>query len=561
MTRIYEIADEYVERFAALHPVAATGMGVPGHDAEMPDYSPDGAAAIDALARATRDALRAAPIEGEGDRDRIARDSMLERLDLAVDAYEAGEHLRDLAVLGSSLQSIRSTFDLMPRESIEHWANIAARLRLVPQALAGYRTTLRLGLERGTGSTQRQAAECAKQCAVWSGQGDGPPFFESLIEAFDGSDVDDAALRADLESGVQLATAAYAETGTYLREQYLPAAEPRDAVGAERYSFGVRDFLGADLDLDETYRWGWEELGRIQREMEQTAQRITPGEGLQAAAALLDSDPDRAIEGVEPFRRWMQELQETTIAELNGTHFDIPERVQRIEAMISPPGGALAMYYTGPSEDFSRPGRTWYPTGGKTRFPLWVEVSVAYHEGVPGHHLQIATTKHMGEALSRFQRLIGGTSGYVEGWALYAERLMAELGYLENPDYYLGMLTSQAFRAGRVIVDIGLHLERSIPQGADFHPGERWTPELAIEFMDPLMPFDHAFTVSEVDRYLGMPAQAISYKLGERHWLDARARAREAEGGGFDLKQWHAKAFDLGPMGLAQMQRELGGAS
>ena len=563
MTRIYEIADEYVERFAALHPVAATGMGVPGHDAEMPDYSPDGAAALNALARATRDDLRAATIEDgdAGERDRIARDSMLERLDLYIDAHDAGEHLRDLAILGSSLQSIRSTFDLMPRESEEHWSNIAARLRLVPEALGGYRTTLREGLETGIGSTQRQAYEGAKQCAIWSGQGDGPPFFDSLIEAFDALQVDDGALRSDLEAGAQLATAAYAEMGTYLSGQYQPAAEPRDAVGAERYNFGVRAFLGAELDLEETYRWGWEELGRIRREMAETAEWIAPGEGLAAAEALLNSDSARAVEGVEPFREWMQDLQETTIAEMNGTHFDIPERVQRIEAMIAPPGGALAMYYTGPSEDFSRPGRTWYPTGEKTRFPLWVEVSVAYHEGVPGHHLQIATTMDLGDELSRFQRLMGGTSGYVEGWGLYAERLMAELGYLENPDYYLGMLTSQAFRAGRVVVDIGLHLDLPIPEGGDFHPGERWTPELAIDFMDPLMPFDHAFTVSEVDRYLGMPGQAISYKVGERYWLEARAQAREAEGGDFDLKQWHAKAFDLGPMGLAQMQGELGATS
>ncbi len=559
MSRIYEIADDYVERYAALHPVAATGMGVSGHDAEMPDYSPDGAAAIDVLQRETRDALNAAGIEDE--RDRVARDAMLERIDLSIDRFDAGEHLRDLRILGSSLQSIRGTFDLMARDTDEHWNNIAARLRLVPGALSGYRQTLREGLESGTYSTQRQAEECAKQCEAWSGQNEGtPPFFDGLLTAFDASDVDDAALRADLEAGVALATGAYAEMGTYLRDQYHAAAEPADAVGRERYEFGVRTFLGAALDLEETYAWGWEELRRIEREMRETAERITPGAGLDAVKELLSTDPARAIEGEDEFRQWMQDLQETTIAEMKDKHFDIPERVQRIEAMIAPPGGALAMYYTGPSEDFSRPGRTWYPTGGKTRFPLWVEVSVAYHEGVPGHHLQIATTKHLGDDLSRFQRLMGGTSGYVEGWALYAEHLMAELGYLENPDYYLGMLTSQAFRAGRVVVDIGMHLELAIPGDADFHPGETWTPELALELMKPLMPFDEAFTVSEIDRYLGMPGQAISYKVGERHWLDARAQATEAAGSGFDLKDWHAKAFTLGPMGLAQMQREMGSA-
>ena len=565
MTRIYKIADQYVERVAALNPLAATGMGVPGHDAEMPDYSPDGAAAMAAMVRATIAELRAAVVEGE--RDRVARDGMLDRLELSVEQYEAGEYRRGLNILSCPLQSVRSTFDLMPRETAEHWSNIAARMRLVPETLAGYRRSLREGIETGMPSTQRQTAECAKQCAVWTGRAEGhadrTPFFSRLLEAFDGAEVDDAALRAELEAGAAAATGAYAEMGTYLGEQYRPEAEPRDPVGIDRYRFGVRAYLGAELDLEETYEWGWEELRRLDAEMAETAQRIAPGDALAAVKELLGSDPERSIEGVDEFRRWMQELQETTIAELNGTHFDIAEPVQRIEAMIAPPGGALAMYYTGPSEDFSRPGRTWYPTGGKTRFPLWTEVSVAYHEGVPGHHLQIATTRHMGDELSRFQRLMGGTSGYVEGWALYAERLMAELGYLEHPDYYLGMLISQAFRAARVIIDIGMHLELPIPAASDFHPGETWEPGIALDFLDLYVPFEHAFAVSEIDRYLGVPGQAISYKVGERHWLEARAQARQrASGDGteFDLKDWHARAFALGPMGLAQMQRELGGS-
>ena len=108
--------------------------------------------------------------------------------------------------------------------------------------------------------------------------------------------------------------------------------------------------------------------------------------------------------------------------------------------MIAPPGGAAAMYYTGPTEDFSRPGRTWYPTLGKTRFPLWGEVSICYHEGVPGHHLQVAQVRYLADTLSRFQRTLAGTSGHGEGWALYAERLMGELGYLDDPAYELGML-------------------------------------------------------------------------------------------------------------------------
>ena len=342
----------------------------------------------------------------------------------------------------------------------------------------------------------------------------------------------------------------------FLRETYVPGASDRDAVGEERYSLAARVYNGIELDLRETYQWGWEQLVWVESEMEATAQRIAPGQGVEAAKELLETDPARAIEGEAEFTVWMQELQERTISELNGAHFDIAEPVKTIEALIAPPGGALAMYYTPPSEDFSRPGRTWYPTGGKTRFPLWGEVSIAYHEGVPGHHFHLGTTVALSEQLSRFQRLLGGTSGQIEGWALYAERLMGELGYLENPDYYLGMLRAQALRSVRVIIDIGMHLELAIPNGQDFHPGESWTPELGLEFINLKSHFPADFVASEVSRYLGIPGQAISYKVGEREWLAAREESRQSLGSAFDLKEWHTRALSMGPMGLAQMRDE-----
>jgi uncharacterized protein (DUF885 family) len=550
---VYDLADDYVVRHAALHPNAATSMGIPGHERELTDFSPDGHAARAALDRETLAALEAAPIED--DRDRVARDAMAERLRLSLELDAAGQQFRSLNVLASPLQSLRRVFDLMPRETEEQWSNVAARLAALPAALDGYRSMLDAGIERGVVGTQRQATECAKQAAVWSGRGDAPPFFETLVAAFEGA----PALEAELRDGARAATAALAAFGGYLAERYAPAAEPHDPVGRERYALGARVFNGTEFDLEETYAWGWSELHRIEAEIAATAERIAPGLGVEAVKELLETDPARAIEGVEPFREWMQQLQDTTIAELHGTHFDLPEPVRTIEALIAPPGGALAMYYTGPSEDFSRPGRTWYPTGGKTRFPLWGEVSIAYHEGVPGHHLQIGMTVYLRERLSRWQRLMGGTSGYVEGWALYAERLMAELGYLENPDYHLGMLRAQALRSARVVVDIGMHLELAIPEDDGFHPGETWTPELGLEFMRARSHFPPDFLASEVDRYLGLPGQAISYKVGERAWLAAREAARARLGDAFDLQAFHARALDLGPMGLEQMGRELGG--
>jgi uncharacterized protein (DUF885 family) len=549
---IYQIADDLVERYAALDPVAATGMGVPGHDAELTDFSPEGTARRDALYRDVLARLAATPAESE--RDRVAKDAMADVLELRLARSEAGEPLRELSIIGSAAQRIRGSFDLLPTDSEEDWETIARRLAAVPAAIGQFQQTLDEGVRRGLTAARRQVDANITMTETWAGAKGGQSFFSNLIGRYGGGS---AGLSASLERGAEMASAAYAGLAAYLKERYLDAAVEADGVGAERYQLASRGYNGLELDLEATYQWGWDELYRVEAEMRETATKILPGATVPETISFLERDPARAIEGVEAFQAWMQQLQDRTIAEMGGTHFDIAGPIKRIEAMIAPPGGALAMYYTGPSEDFSRPGRTWYPTGGKTRFPLWGEVSIAYHEGVPGHHFQIATTKYLAGQLSRFQRLMGGTSGYVEGWALYAERLMGELGYLETPDYYLGMLRAQALRSVRVILDIGMHLGLRIPATERQHGGEPWTAALADAFARERSCFPPEFMGSEVTRYLGTPGQAISYKVGERCWLEARGASKARQGAAFDLKAWHQAALELGPMGLGQMQREM----
>jgi uncharacterized protein (DUF885 family) len=560
VSEIYDLSDRYVERYAALDPVAATLEGLTGHDDEMTDFSPDGYEERNEHDRAALDALGTATIEG--DRDRIAADVLREMLETNLELYDTGEHLRTLNIIASPVQYVRMCFDMMPAETEDEWAAIATRLGLVPEGLSTYQASLSEGVRQGLVAARRQAVECMRQAETWGGlDPDTRPFFLTLVDRFDQSRIDNGALRDTLVDHADRATTAYGSLARFLTDEYAPHATEHDAVGPDRYSRLARVFNGMELDLAEAYEWGWDELHRIEHAMSEVAERILPGEPVDAVIEHLETDPNRAIEGVEKFRRWLQNLLDTTIADLDGVHFDIPEPVKRVEAMIAPPGGAAAMYYTGPSEDFSRPGRTWYPTLGKTRFPLWGEVSICYHEGVPGHHLQIAQVRYLAGELSRFQRTLAGWSGHAEGWALYAERLMGELGYLDEPAYELGMLRAQALRAMRVVVDIGLHLELTIPADERYHPGETWTPELALPFAmerSGRMPED--FMRSEVDRYLGWPGQAISYKIGERVWLGARDDARKRAGRGFDLKAFHARALNLGPMGLDQLRRELAGA-
>jgi len=550
------LSDEFVERYAALDPVTATFEGIPGHDDRLTDYSPDGVA--ERLDHARTVLRHLGGTEVGTDTDRTAATVLREFLEAELALGDAGEDFRALRVIGSPVSGVRMVFDLMPRESRDDWETITARVGAVPAALEGFIASLQRGIELGLVAARRQAEACARQADTWGGvDTDTRPFFLTLVDELDASDVDDAALRRRLEDVSARATKAYAAVGRYLVEDYLPDATDRDAVGAERYALWALAVSGTDLDLDETYAWGWEELGRIEHAMTSVAARIMPGEPLSTVIEHLERDPTRTIEGADELRRWLQDLMDTTVAELNGVHFDIPEPVQRVQAMIAPPGGAAAMYYTGPAEDFSRPGRTWYPTQGRTRFPLWGEVSVCYHEGVPGHHLQIGMTRYLRDVLNRFRRTLASNSGHAEGWALYAERLMGELGYLDDPAYELGMLRAHAMRAMRVVVDIGLHLELRIPEHERYHPGEQWTPELALPFAIERSAMPVEFMESEIDRYLGWPSQAISYKVGERVWLECRDDARARAGAAFDLRSFHDRALALGPMGLDQLRDEI----
>jgi uncharacterized protein (DUF885 family) len=549
---IDDVANRYVDEYAALDPLDATYIGVGGYDDRMTDLSPDGYAERADLERRTLAEVEA--IEPTTERARVARDAMRERLGLAVELYEAGETTSGINVIASALHGVRGTFDLMPTEGEQAVANIAARMNAVPEALRQYRRTLLEAAAAGHVSPRAQMVAVADQCDVWTDE-NGDNFYAALAGRLAAS----GGLRADLDRGAAAAREATAEFGRFLREELAPKGRGKQAAGLERYRLHSRYFLGAQVDLQETYLWGFAELARLESEMRTVSDKIVSGGSVDDAVAALDADPARTIAGKENFRAWMQDLAERAIAELNGTHFDIPEPVRRIECMLAPTSDG-GIYYTGPSEDFSRPGRMWWAVPqGIDSFSTWREVTTVYHEGVPGHHLQIAQTAYRAELLNRWQRLMCWTSGHGEGWALYSERLMDELGYLEDPGDKLGMLDGQAFRAGRVIVDIGMHLELEIPRDNPFgfHPGERWTPELGWEFMRAHCRIPDENLRFELNRYLGWPGQAPAYKVGERIWMEAREEARQRKGADFDLKAFHRDALNLGGLGLDPLRDAL----
>jgi uncharacterized protein (DUF885 family) len=324
---------------------------------------------------------------------------------------------------------------------------------------------------------------------------------------------------ADAIAGGRAAASAFAD---YLEQTYLPDAGSEDGVGEERYLLHSDQFLGLAIDPSEVYGWGWEEVARLMAEMKRVAAEIDAESTLDEVTQMLETDPSRAAPSPQAFLEFVQGIEDEALAQLDGSHFEVPEPIRRITVKLAPPGGALGAHYIQPTEDFSRPGGVWYTIGDKKVIPLWQEVSTAYHEGFPGHHLQVGTSLCQADRLSRAHRTLIWYSGYGEGWALYTERLMDELGFFGRPEYLLGMLASQLFRACRVVVDIGCHLGYRIPDKAPLLAGERWSFEHAVTYMNRIGRQTQAVAQSEVLRYLGWPAQAISYKVGEREILKLR---------------------------------------
>ncbi|MEV4567775.1 DUF885 domain-containing protein [Nonomuraea sp. NPDC049419] len=500
--------------------------GVTGEFAAATDYSPDGHAARADLIRRTLAELAGLSPASEADRHAAAH--LRERLEAQLAWHDSGEPLRMLRGQFGLINVIRDSVDLLPRGDDDRWRDVAARLAAVPVMLASWRTSLDLGLEKGLVAARRQALEAADQAERFAGVHD------ALVASYG-----DGPQAGELAEAAAAAHAAYAATARYLRTAYAPRATERDGVGAERYAVAARQILGADLDPAEAYAWGWAELDRIEAEMAAEIERIRPGASWEEVAAHLDRT--HGVTGVDAYRGWLQDQHDRAISTLHGTHFDIAEPLREVEVVIATGSTAGSPYYTPPTEDLSRPGRTWWPVAGRERFAIWRELTTVFHEGVPGHHLQIGGMMAAGDTLSRFAKT-SRVSAHSEGWALYAERLADELGWFSDPGTRLGMLAASALRAARVVIDIGVHLDLPLPDGS------RWTFDTACEV---LRERGHAAAHRirpEVARYFGWPAQAISYKLGERAWLTARQVASRRPG--FDLRRWHTTAVGLGPVGL-----------
>ncbi|MEO8362762.1 MAG: DUF885 family protein, partial [Ilumatobacteraceae bacterium] len=321
---IYALSDRFIERSAALNPGMATRLGIAGHDHEMKDFSPVGHDARDNDVRNTLAELNAT--NATTDADRLAAGVLRESLELSVVEFDAGEHLRAIRLVNGDVQNARIIFDLMPKANAADWSVIAERMSNVPQAFAGMRESWKLGIERGIVAQRRQVLAVIKQLEGWSGLG-APAFFETLTE---GASTISKAPHDALSEAATSCSAALATTAAFLRDEYLPVADPRDGVGPERHAISRRSFMGMEVDAKEAYDWGWGEVERLDRELAREAQEIKPGASLVEVRYLLDTDPARSINGEDGLRDWLQQLMDEAMSFLiTNNHFEIPQKIRR----------------------------------------------------------------------------------------------------------------------------------------------------------------------------------------------------------------------------------------
>ncbi len=544
---VFALASRFVDELVALEPMTATFLGIPGHDERWGDLSPAGADARADLLRRTRDGLATLP-PADSHWSALAARVLAEDLADGLASHEHGDHLRDLAHLASTVPSMRELCELMPIETTEQARALVERLTTIGTALDGWWSCMEEGLRTERTVAARQAASVAEQ--LRAGVADGGAYvrrLDAVVARHPG--LADRAARAR-----EAVAAASERTAVRLEREYLPRAAAEEGVGEERYLRNARRFLGLDLDPAATSAWAWDLIRELTDEATRVAARIDPEAGLDAVVARLQTDPAYAAPTQEAFRAQMQQRQEHALERLTGVHFDVPDGIREVHVNLVAPGAPLAAWYMAPSEDLARAGSIWWSLGDRTSVPLFDQVTTAYHEGFPGHHLQVGIQVCLSDRLSRAHRLLSWRPGYGEGWALYAEQFMHELGELERPEYELGYLGAFLMRAVRVVVDIGLHLGLRIPADAPLHPGQPWTYERAVEALVRLAFLDEENARSEVTRYLGWPAQAISYAVGKREILALRDERRAREGAAFDAKRFHADVLGSGSVGLDHLR-------
>ena len=518
--------EDFVYDYAELTPTMGTQIGLDGFDAELEDFSPEYWSAVADRVRdliadvdALNDCTDASDDEDDfDDVDRLTAAILRDRLAFQLELHHRGEFLRRLNNIDSPVQTIRDAFLLMPKVTEEDFEHITARMAKVPAALRGYKESLTEAANSGDVASHRQIDAVINQC-------------ESLGES--GSTLDYLGIPAGSKV-VEEAKEAFAAFADWLSTDLSPQAKHEDGVGRDRYELFSEFFLGRDVDLDEAYCWAREELAETVEKQAALAKSLYGADTTVAGAyRRLNREERYTLHGTDALLAWMDEVNERV-----QDSFPLPDGLPPVATAIDHAGSG-GIFYTPPSDDLMRPGTMWWsvPEGQET-FHTWRELATVFHEGIPGHHLQQGSALLNRSELNLWRRSMCFNSAHMEGWALYAEHLMD--GYREDLGYRMGLLDSMRLRLARVMVDIGVHLKKTTPEGTGV-----WDAQYAKAFLRDNTAMAEANLAFELDRYMGWPGQAPSYALGYKDWIDLRDQALSR---GMTQDEFHVKALSLGSM-------------
>jgi uncharacterized protein (DUF885 family) len=530
--------DEYYETDLRNFPERATAYGDYRYNDKLAEYSLDAILQRHHSDETFLARIEAIPSAGFSDQDQLSHDLLVRVLQQRIADFDLKEYEMPINQQNGIHTSLADMPLSMPFDSVKHYEDYIARLHQIPRVLTQTTEVLRAGMKDKLMPVRFLAEKLPVQC---QGIIDADPFLIPTKKyPADISPEDQKRLTQQITDAINTdVIPTYKTFAAFLSTEYAPEGRTTLSItsladGEKRYENNIYARTTTRMKPDEIHQLGLREIDRIQAEMTAIAKKEGFADLASFRASLKTNPkyiPTSADQILDDFRRYIAQM-EPKLPELFGLLPKSPVTVEAIPAFQS----AAATHYVTGTPDGKRPGRVVVATSNFAERSMIDDEAVAYHEGVPGHHMQLSVQQQL-TGLPKF-RLHGlGFNAYIEGWALYAEELGKEVGFYQDPVSDYGRLSSELFRAVRLVVDTGIH-------------SKGWTRDQVVEFMRKSGAVDEPTIQSETDRYIAWPAQALSYKLGQLKIRELRERAKKELGPKFDIRKFHDEMLDGGTLPL-----------
>jgi uncharacterized protein (DUF885 family) len=530
--------DEQYESELRNSPERATAYGDYRYNDQLDDYSLEFIRRRHDINESFLKRIQAISTEGFPDQDQLSHDLLIRLLQQRLTDYDLKEYEMPINTQGGIHTNLADLPLSVPLDSVKHYEDYISRLRQIPRALGQMTEVLRAGMKDKLMPVRFIAEKIPGQC---DGIIAADPFLEPTKKYPAGISPED---QKRLTQGITDAVnnevlPAYKKFADFTRNEYAPQGRTNLSImslpdGAKRYENDIYARTTTHMTAEEIHQLGLREIDRIEAEMTTIAKKEGFADLASFRASLKTNPkyiPTSSEQILDDFRRYIAQM-EPKLPELFTL---LPKSPVTVEAIPSFQAAAMTHYMTG-TPDGKRPGRVVVSVSDFEHRSLIDDESTAYHEGIPGHHMQLSVQQQL-QGLPKF-RLHGlGFNAYIEGWALYAEQLGKDVGFYQDPVSDYGRLSSELFRAVRLVVDTGIH-------------AKGWSRDQVVDFFRKSGAVDEPTLQSETDRYISWPAQALSYKLGQLKFRELRERAQKELGSKFDLRKFHDEMLDGGTLPL-----------